>query len=109
MARPLIDFPVCFHSIYQMRAAVLYGDGVAMIVVPEAPVRPTLWLCSEWDGLHVCKQVNSVCIVIDRRITDNTQCMQLVAKSSFADDELSGVSSVETVNTVSPCYPVLHA
>ena len=41
MACPLVDFPIGFHGIYQMRAAILYGDGVAMIVVPEAPVRPT--------------------------------------------------------------------
>ena len=35
MACPLIDFPICFHSIYQMRAAILYGDGITMIVVPR--------------------------------------------------------------------------
>lgn len=39
MACPLIDFPICFHSIDQMRSAVLYGDGIAMIVVPTTIVK----------------------------------------------------------------------
>lgn len=34
MACPLIDFPIGFHGIHQMRAAILYGDGISMIVVP---------------------------------------------------------------------------
>ena len=40
MACPLIDFPICFHSIYQMRTAILYGDGIAMVVIPRKFVRP---------------------------------------------------------------------
>lgn len=39
MACPLINFPICFHSIYQMRTAILYGDSVAMIVIPRTLVR----------------------------------------------------------------------
>lgn len=40
MACPLIDFPICFHSIYEMRTAILYGDGIAVIVIPRNLVRP---------------------------------------------------------------------
>ena len=39
MACPLIDLPICFHSIYQMRTAILYGDGIAMIMIPRTLVR----------------------------------------------------------------------
>lgn len=40
MACPLIDFPIGFHGIYQMRTAVLYSDGVAMIMIPRILIRP---------------------------------------------------------------------
>ena len=40
MACPLIDFPIGFHSIHQMRTAVLYSDGIAMIMIPRILVRP---------------------------------------------------------------------
>ena len=55
------------------------------------------------------EQIDCICIVIDRCIADDSQGMQLVAKSSFTDNKLSGVSSVETVDTVGPCDSVLHA
>ena len=41
MTCPLIDFSICFHSVNQMRAAILYGDRIAVIVVPKTSVRPT--------------------------------------------------------------------
>lgn len=65
-----------------------------------------LW---EWYSLHVCKKVDSVSIIVDRGIADDTQGMQLVAQSSFTNDKLSGVGSVEAVDAIGPCYPVLHA
>ena len=55
------------------------------------------------------EQIDCICIVIDRRIADDTQGMQLMTKSSFTDNKLSGVSSVETVDTISPCDSILHA
>ena len=41
MASPLIDFSICFHRIYQVRTAILYGDGIAVIVVPVTLVTMT--------------------------------------------------------------------
>ena len=79
-----------------------------MIVVPKTLVRPTPYLGFK-SGLHVSEQIDCICIVIDRCIADDSQGMQLVAKSSFTDNKLSGVSSVETVDTVGPCDSVLHA
>ena len=35
MTCPLIDFPIGFHSIHQMRTAVLYSDRIAVIMIPR--------------------------------------------------------------------------
>ena len=73
MTCPLIDFPICFHRIYQMGAAILYGDGIAMIVVPGTFVRSIhLIVLREWPSLHMGEQIDSICIVINRRVADNT-------------------------------------
>ena len=45
MASPLIDFPICFHGVYQMGTAILYCYGIAMVVIPRAPVRQATRLC----------------------------------------------------------------
>lgn len=34
--------------------------------------------------------------------------MQLMAKCTFANDELRGVGPVQTIDAIGPCYPVLH-
>ena len=108
VACPLVNLPICLHSVYQMRAAILYGDGITMIMIPETLVRTMFRSCRKSYSLHVCEKVDSVCIVIDRCIANDTQGMQLVAKSSLTDDKLSSVSPVEAVDTVGPCYPILH-
>lgn len=54
MACPLVNLPICFHSIHQVRAAILYGDGIAMIMVPRTTVRSMLRLCYGSVSAYMC-------------------------------------------------------
>ena len=54
MACPLIDFPIRFHSIHEMRTAVLYGDGIAMIMIPRMLVRPISQSRFRISPAHMC-------------------------------------------------------
>ena len=73
VACPLVNLPVRFHGIYQMRATILYGNGIAMIVIPRTLVMcNSLIVLRKWYSLHMCKKIDGICIVVDRGIADNT-------------------------------------
>ena len=54
MACPLVNLPICFHSVHQVRTAILYGNGIAMVMVPKITVRSILRLCFGRDSAYMC-------------------------------------------------------
>lgn len=65
MACPLIDFPVRFHCVDEMRTAILNGYGVPMVMVPRHRMRNRYDFRGEAQNLHVCEQVYGISVIVD--------------------------------------------
>src|SRR5687768_7498252 len=90
MTCPLIDLAVCFHSIDQLRTTILYRNSVTVIMP------------------HMCEEVDSIRVVLDRSVLQNAKCVKLMTKSTLANDKLCCVRPVEAVDTVRPSHAVLR-
>lgn len=80
---PLIDLPVGLHGVYKVRSTILNCNRVTMVM---KPVESGQSLAPEmFEGIqrhqHVSKQVDCVSVVLDDRITNDSEGMQLMAKS----------------------------
>jgi hypothetical protein len=59
-------------------ASILNGNGISVVVKPR-------YLDKQYTGtdagvdLHMCEKIDSISVVIDQRITYDTQGVQLVA------------------------------
>ncbi len=57
--------------------------------------------------IHLGQHVDCVRIKCKIGAVDNTQHVELMAKSSFSKHELRGIGSIKTVNAVCSAYPIL--
>src|SRR5277367_2138241 len=57
---------------------------------------------------HVCEKIHSIGVVLNIRIIDDAQCIQLVTKCLLADHELCRIGPVEAVDAIGPHNSLLN-
>ena len=50
--------------------------------------------------LHVSEQVARIAVVVQRGFSNHAQRLQLICQRAFANDELSGVCAIKTIDAI---------
>ena len=59
-------------------------------------------------GIHVCKGIHGVRVVFHRIMSNDSESLELSAQRLFANDELSSICSIKTVDAICSRHAILH-